>query len=595
MTRLRLRKALEGVRRPLRWNPFNGGSASAMLEPVPAVLIVTSRNRLWQRYGPDGVEAVERAVADLVDAMAERQLAGTPVYTDDSPLLTNFGILPADPGQPSSVARVLSELGERCGWLDEIPRYVLILGDDGVVPFHRTENPSPDADNHVLTDHLYAVRPAAPMRPAFAVGRIPDGSLAQLTGAILNAANAHRRLAKGKAPELPATAFGYSASIWKRAARAVYGAIGDPKQVRLSPPLTRSEAPAPGASGPRYRYYNLHGLSDSADWFGQRDPTFPADYPFFPVALRPEDVATAPGSLVFSEACYGADIDGRATHDSIALTSLAKGALGFVGATGVAYGGLDGPLVAADLLAHRFWTAILEGLPAGRALSRAKWELASEAHARQGYLDAEDEKAVHNFVLYGDPSLVHSVPSVWAEDAAWEAQASDDVEWAGPAAKVGTLPVQPQLYSSYNGGEPNDAPAGSAPNGGALAGSLVGGNGAATAMKTGGAVGPRQVPGALSGQRITGASATADLVAYVKKTVAGRLPEFGGADVKVTTGRSRRCLHAKSDDGGTGTEGGALVVTLTKALPMCTGQTCREVVRVTVGPDGRIRRVTVSR
>jgi hypothetical protein len=548
---------------------------------MPAVLIVSSRNRLWQRYGPEGLEAIELAVEDLVDAMSERNLAGTPVYTDDSPLLTNFGILPADSGQPSSVSRVLNELAERCGWLDEVPRYVLIIGDDDVVPFYRLENPSPDADTYVLSDHPYAVTPSEPLRPRFAVGRIPAGGLSELTAAIRAAAEAHRRLARGGELPLPETAFGFSASVWKRAARSVFDAIGDPKSVRLSPPLMNGDAPAPGADGPRFRYYNLHGLSDSADWFGQRDPTFPADYPFFPVALRTEDIQDAPGSLVFSEACYGAHVQERATHDSIALTSLSRGALAFVGATGVAYGGLDGPLVSADLLAHRFWSAVLEGLPVGRALSRAKAELAGEAHARQGFLDAEDEKAIYNFVLYGDPSLVHRTPSVWAENAAAEVEAAVDVEWAGPAAMVGTLPVQPHT-SSFDPDEMSTEPGG---------GRAAAHEGSSEQMVGSGVL--AEAEGAPGVKQAVSAAASRDLAQYVEKVVTRRMPEFEGADVHVALGRVQHGLSAKG--GATSGERRTYVVTLVKSLPMCSGKHCSEIVRVTVGGDGRIRKVAVSR
>jgi len=514
----------------------------------PAVLIVSSRHRLWQRYGPDGVFAIERALGDLVAAMAERGLAGTPVYVDDSPLLGQLGILPADPGRPEAVTRVIRELARRMAWLEEEARYVLLLGDDGVVPFHRSANPSPDGEAEVLSDHPYGTAAAGQIRPSRAVGRIPDAGLAQLVTSLRAAAAAHRRLAARRAPALADGAFGCSASVWKRAARAVYRSVGDPRQVRLSPPLDGGESVMPGADGPRFRYYNLHGLVDSPHWYGQRDPVLPADYPFFPVAVRPEDVNVAPGSLVMSEACYGAHLQGRTTQGSIALTSLAKGALGFVGATGVAYGGLDDPLVAADLLARHFWEEVLAGATAGDALARAKWRLVGDALTRQGYLDAEDEKAVRNFVLYGDPSLVHQPAPRGAEDAAGGVLGADAGEWAGSGAAVGTLPAQPSAR-----------------------------DGAATA-------------------------ASSELIAFVQKTVARRLPGFTAADAQVGRVGPARSPAAKSS-AAAGTraaardepDDGLLVVTLTRPVTVCEGPICREVVRVTVDRDGRIRKLAVTR
>jgi hypothetical protein len=60
-------------------------------------------------------------------------------------------------------------------------------------------------------------------------------------------------------------------------------------------------------------------------------------------------------------------------------------------------------LIAADLLAHQFWTHIQNGIPAGYALMRAKLNLASAMIQSQGYLDGEDQKTLLSFVLYGDP------------------------------------------------------------------------------------------------------------------------------------------------------------------------------------------------
>jgi hypothetical protein len=61
-------------------------------------------------------------------------------------------------------------------------------------------------------------------------------------------------------------------------------------------------------------YYNLHGLIDSAEWYGQRDLSAPSNVPDYPVALGPKDLVKngrAP-EIVFSEACYGAYIEKKA-------------------------------------------------------------------------------------------------------------------------------------------------------------------------------------------------------------------------------------------------------------------------------------------
>ncbi len=525
-------------------------------DQATAVMLLSSRHRLWQRYGPEGVFAFERAVGELIEAMAARGLSGSLVYVDDSPLLARYGVLPAETGQPAQVARLVRELSERMTWTEEALRYVLILGDDGILPFDRPDNPAPDDEAALRSDQIYAADADEPLMPVRAVGRLPDRGLELLLSGIREAAAAHRQLAAGRRLPLSGDAFGYSASIWRRSARGVYAAVGQPAGLRLCPPLTRADAPRPGADGPRFRYYNLHGMEDSPAWFGQRDPSFRAGYERFPVALRPEDLEDAPGSLVFSAACYGAHIHGRAVHDSIALTQLAGGSRAFVGATGVAYGGLDGSLVAADLLAFRFWEAIAAGAPAGQALAHAKWCLVSETLARQGYIDAEDEKAVHNFVLYGDPSLVFQTPSTWAEDADVTGRAGKAVERAGPAERVGTQPARPRAIDF---------------------------------------LGPPQADPSRTGASPSDAAGRAQLVEQVRGAVAKLLPEFGSGKVGVSTQPAPRRVHAKSGLLAQDPSQGPMIVTFKKSLPTEEGTACKEVVNVTVDARGTIRKLTVSR
>jgi hypothetical protein len=59
--------------------------------------------------------------------------------------------------------------------------------------------------------------------------------------------------------------------------------------------------------------------------------------------------------------------------------------------------------VAADLLGNYFWQEVKGGRTVGEALMVAKIELVREMIKRQGFLDAEDQKTLLSFVLYGDP------------------------------------------------------------------------------------------------------------------------------------------------------------------------------------------------
>jgi hypothetical protein len=169
--------------------------------------------------------------------------------------------------------------------------------------------------------------------------------------------------------------------------------------------------PALGPVAPNYQYYNLHGLQDSANWYGHRDPTFTADYPQFPIAITPGNIPSVarPQAVIFSEACYGAYTLGKDQASSIALQFMGTQAIGLAGSTALAYGGISLPLIGADLLARTFWELVKAGQPLGDALYLSKRALAQEMLARQGFLDPEDHKALLSFVLYGDPTLVAPV------------------------------------------------------------------------------------------------------------------------------------------------------------------------------------------
>jgi hypothetical protein len=161
---------------------------------------------------------------------------------------------------------------------------------------------------------------------------------------------------------------GYTAAIWRRASLSVFRPIGAPHTMLVSPPLQANDDVSkkkknqitPNA---RLGYFNLHGLEDSSYWYGQRDPSDLKDMPDYPIALRPQDVVNggkAP-QVVFSEACYGANIVNINIEEALALKFINSGSLTVVGST------------------------------------------CTSMHHRQGFLDGEDQKTLISFVLYGDP------------------------------------------------------------------------------------------------------------------------------------------------------------------------------------------------
>ena len=110
--------------------------------------------------------------------------------------------------------------------------------------------------------------------------------------------------------------------------------------------------------------------------------------------------------VVFTEACYGANIINKGADEAIALKFMQVGTYAIAGSTCISYGSISPPLIAADYLGHAFWSYIRDGLPAGEALRRAKYPWRCEMHTRQGYLDGEDQKTLISFILYGDPLAI---------------------------------------------------------------------------------------------------------------------------------------------------------------------------------------------
>jgi hypothetical protein len=404
-------------------------------EVCPLYLIISSSQALTEKYGRLGLERLDSDLRELCQAVEDRAAVETVVlYVDDEKSAERYGLEPVDPANPYEIKLLIDTLDTRLAGGGQRIRYLLIIGGDEIIPFHRLPNPVEDPDAFVLSDNPYACRDRNYLVPDRAVGRLPDGesqtggrypspaygaSIGFLHSLIQTAARGHRDrvVSKGlgnalrsalhllKPKQTNGHGLGYSASIWRKASRAVFLTIGDDSQLRTSPPLTYEGFRIAGR--PHFSYFNLHGIEDGPNWYGQRDSLFPADYPLFPLALRPQDLGIdgCADSVVLTEACYGANILGKSVSNSIALRFLAGGALAVVGSTKVAYGSLAPPLLGADLIGKYFWEGLQARMTAGDALRYAKANLAKEMQERQGYLDGEDQKALISFVLYGDPLL----------------------------------------------------------------------------------------------------------------------------------------------------------------------------------------------
>ncbi len=411
------------------------------VDSAPVHLIISSKRALTKKYGGLGFDQLDADLRDLKEAIeagsrynsgselrAYTDLEALIVYVDDEGSLTRFGLQPVDAANPWQVKRLVDSVDAQLREQGKEVRYLLIVGGDGIVPFHRLPNPVDDQDSNVPSDNPYASRDAVYLIPDRAVGRMPDGEtegVGFLHTLIRISVEAHRRrsVSKGLLSSMSGVlnriihpgsglnpyegdrGLGYSASIWRKASRAVFHVIGDDVRLRTCPPLTYEGFQV--VEPPHFSYFNLHGIEDGPNWYGQRDVLFPADYPLFPLALRPQDpsINKHANAVVFTEACYGANILGKDECDSIALSLMGVGALAVVGSTKVSYGSIAPPLLGADLMGKHFWEGLQAHLTVGEALQHAKVAMANDMQERQGYLDDEDQKALISFVLYGDPSL----------------------------------------------------------------------------------------------------------------------------------------------------------------------------------------------
>ncbi len=425
----------------------------------PVYVIVTTRLGLQTQYGAGALPALDQEMQQLAKAIRRRRFGyhhwgAQVIYTDVPENTTSYGLSPAPHNDPWRIKLFLTDLDQALGKRGEKIGALLIVGGPEVVPFHLLPNPVEDDDHAVPSDNPYASRDENYFAPEWPVGRLPGGhgSDPQFLRAALRAAAAQhaahpdplpqrvwRMLLSWLRPDRQRASFGYTAAIWRRASFSVFRTIGEPRSLLVSPPvqacdlpsssrLAASTAPTTPTSNPasacltlpsaRLAYFNLHGLPDAIEWYGQRDPTEATAAPDYPIALRPQDIRNgghAP-QVVFSEACYGAHILEKQVDEAISLKFLEAGSQAVVGSTCISYGSVGAPLIAADLLGRLFWNFLGEGYMAGEALRRAKLYLAHEMHRRQGYLDSEDQKTLISFILYGDP-LAQPYPSRRASKA----------------------------------------------------------------------------------------------------------------------------------------------------------------------------------
>lgn len=397
----------------------------------PVYVIFTTRSGIENQYGSEQFVHLDQEMKRVVRSVSSRHdWNAVLVYADDSDCMSAFDLNPVSPEDPWSLKLALADLDTFFSRKGEMIGALLIVGGPEVVPYHNLPNPVDDVDLEVPSDNPYATRDENYFVPEWPVGRLPGGNqkdAASLVKGLQQITNHHAELNRKRnwlqrwwdrlrlrrlfSSNGNKSSWGYTAAIWRRASLSVFRPIGAPHTMFVSPPVqAESEEGNNTGSFPSARlgYFNLHGLQDSSNWYGQRDPSEPTEMPDYPVALRPQDVLNGGQAprVVFSEACYGAHVAGKKVEEALALKFLDSGSQTVVGSTCTSYGSITTPLIAADLLGQAFWKFLRQDFPAGEALRRAKIYLAKEMHSRQGYLDGEDQKTLISFLLFGDP-LAH--------------------------------------------------------------------------------------------------------------------------------------------------------------------------------------------
>jgi hypothetical protein len=399
----------------------------------PIYVIFTTHAGLEKAYSTQVIKSIDEEMRKLVEAVRKLEGWGSILfYADDPNNITSYGINPADANDPWKLKLSLTDLDAALKKRGEKIGALLIVGGPRIVPFHKLPNPTDDNDAEVPSDNPYSTLDQNYFVPEWPVGRIPDGMApdGELLISVLQKMIAHHSKTNGQTSSIfqvniftyiiekflsiffsrndfdQNSALGYTAAIWKEAAQAVYRQIGDECSIFVSPPLNVEEIKVNNTFSPKkLDYFNLHGLQDGPEWYGQKGYNDQSNGPDYPIALRPEDIHLGTYQVVFSEACYGAYIDGKSINQSIAQKMLQTGTMAFVGSTCTSYGSVTTPLIAADLLGFYFWKYLQEGFTAGQALQYSKIYLAREMNEKQGYIDGEDQKTLISFVFYGDPLL----------------------------------------------------------------------------------------------------------------------------------------------------------------------------------------------
>ncbi len=396
----------------------------------PVYVILSTRTGLENKYGKRTAEIIIEELTELSKVVNRKKHWSSIVFMPDDSKRTNIEeVEQINSIDPWKIKLSLNDLDKQLKKQSMMIGAVIIVGGHEIVPFHKLPNPTDDSDDGVLSDNPYSTSSGNYLVPEWPVGRLPDEAgkdAGLLLEQIRHIITFHQNTLKNKnlldhiistlldKTEIrrflrdiisPPKNFGYSAAVWRRSSLSAFRPIGSGASLRITPPYLSETIDVENLMKSKCAFFNLHGLSNTPEWYGQRDFSEEPKGPDFPVAISTKEIIKYRNNvdLTFSEACYGGYVINKKIDDSIALKLIAIGSQGLVASTCIAYGSVFPPLIGADLLASIFWKYNKDGYSFGESLMQAKINLVKVMGQRQGYLDGEDQKTLASFVLYGDP------------------------------------------------------------------------------------------------------------------------------------------------------------------------------------------------
>ena len=368
------------------------------------LLIVTRKIPIFELFGGSATDELTGLMRQHADAVRAGGTTAALAVLDDADSMAELGMSPVSDSLAVDIRTRLQEIAGICEVRGDPVAHILLLGGDGIIPFFRLPNPVPagvDPDQQVFSDNPYGFldSPADWLAPTIGVGRICDGGTADAFAASLRALIANRL-----ATPFRAGSCGVINSEWAEASAPVAGLLQQPLDWRLAPFYSVTSLNR-GELNHRVLYFNLHGFDGDPAWKSYDSARDQFLDVVTPDSFSPENVA---GSLVISEACYGAQVVARTPGNSCAVRLQTEGALAVIGATGLVFGSVLQPWLTIDN-ADQFVPVLLQsarsGKPLGSVLVEGRQQFLEKCKRDGNPPNSYERKTALQFILLGDPSV----------------------------------------------------------------------------------------------------------------------------------------------------------------------------------------------